>query len=104
MDSNRTDDRADLSRTEVAAMILADRWRLQILREVVGRKVTRYTDLLALGISTNALADKLKLLVESDLLERRLYREGQARSRYEYHPTKSARGLVLVFAAIDQWG
>ena len=84
--------------------LLSDKWRILILQGVLCREIRKYSELeRSLGATTNMLADRLKSMVDSGLLEKRAYRDGQARTRYEYHATDIGRGAALVIAAMHQW-
>ncbi len=62
----------------------------------------RFKDLEAeLAISPNTLSQRLKEMVEVDLVERRSYKE--IPPRVEYEATQKAMDLVPVFQAIDDW-
>ena len=87
-----------------AAHLLGDRWILLILRSAL-YGVSRFEDLQReLSISRGVLSAKLSALVDAGLLERKAYREEGARARTQYVPSAAARELVIVFAALMQWG
>ncbi len=87
-----------------AADFLGDRWMLLVLRSAL-YGVSRFEDLLGeLKIGRSVLSARLTLLVDAGLLERVTYREEGDRSRAEYIPTQAARELLIVFAAMQQWG
>ncbi|MFZ5617444.1 MAG: winged helix-turn-helix transcriptional regulator [Pseudomonadota bacterium] len=87
-----------------AADFLGDRWMLLVLRSAL-YGVSRFEDILAeLKIGRSVLSARLTRLVDAGLLERVTYREESDRSRAEYKPTQAARELLLVFAAMQQWG
>lgn len=101
------DDRQlDDNRCTVAATLalVGERWTLRILRSAFyGLK--RYADLLeATGCARNILSDRLKRMVEDELLERHAYREPGQRERSEYHLTPRALELFPVLVALKQWG
>lgn len=82
--------------------VLHDLWTLGILRCVFyGSR--RYTAIQRdLGIATNVLADRLELLIEEGILERKPYQERPV--RYEYVPTAKGAALVDVIVALRDWG
>ncbi|TKT08176.1 helix-turn-helix transcriptional regulator [Streptomyces galbus] len=85
--------------------IVGDRWTLLILREVLTRGVTRFNELTrALGIAPNILTNRLDLLTRSGIVTKREYREEGSRARLAYHPTDAGRELLVVLAALGQWG
>jgi DNA-binding HxlR family transcriptional regulator len=82
-----------------ALEVIGERWTLLILREVLlGRRrfeeIRRNT-----GVATNILSDRLRTLVEHDVLERRETDEGA-----EYAPTRRAIDASPVLVALMQWG
>lgn len=56
----------------------------------------------SLSIARNTLTDRLTLLVEQALLERRLYQSEPA--RHEYLLTDKGRDFFGVLAALNSWG
>lgn len=87
-----------------AAELLADRTLLLLLREML-YGVRRFDDLQAdLECSRSVLSDRLKRLVELDLVAKCAYQEEGQRSRFEYKLTPAAIDLGVVFAALMQWG
>lgn len=82
--------------------VVGDWWSLLLVRDVAGG-VHRFEDLRAeSGISRKVLAQRLALLVERGVLERRCYQEHPP--RFEYHLTQTGRGLVPVLVALQDWG
>lgn len=82
--------------------VVGDRWALLVVREALlgdhrFDEMQRRT-----GAPRDILAARLKKLVASGVLERRLYQERPA--RYEYHLTESGRELHTVITALRQWG
>jgi DNA-binding HxlR family transcriptional regulator len=82
-----------------ALEVIGERWTLLILREVLlGRRrfeeIRRNT-----GVATNILSDRLRTLVEHDVLERRETEDGA-----EYVPTRKALDVNPVLVALLQWG
>jgi len=81
---------------------IGDGWMLLTLW-VTLNGTTRFEEMLQeLGVARNILADRLRRLVEIDLLERRPI--GPNSRRYEYVPT--ARGMTLSDAMreLETWG
>lgn len=50
------------------------------------------------------LSNRLNILVDADVMEKQPYREPGARTRYSYHLTPAGEQLLLVLAALQQWG
>ena len=85
-----------------ALNILGDRWIFLILRESFFG--VRYYDqfLSNLGIATNILSNRLKRLVENNIMEK--YRDSDDSRRMEYRLTDRGRDLYPVTLAFMQWG
>lgn len=83
--------------------ILGDRWTLLIIRDLMLNGKRTYKDLQDAPerIPTNTLAARLKLLEETDLIEKSLYQTNPA--RYEYALTERGRGLKTVLVALRDW-
>lgn len=84
---------------------VGDRWALLVLRDLM-LGLSRYDDLKkSTGITNATLADRLRQLEQSGLVERRLYQSGP--DRHEYLLTAKGRDLSLVMQALaqvgDQW-
>jgi DNA-binding HxlR family transcriptional regulator len=81
--------------------ILGDRWTaLVVAAALFGMK--RYDDIVsAIGISTNILADRLKLLVNVGVLIRRPYQERPV--RFDYHLSEKGRDLFNIALAMHEW-
>ena len=87
-----------------AMAILGERWTLVVLREVVNG-VRRFDDIRAHGaIPRQVLSDRLRLLVEHDVLRKVPYREAGERERHEYRLTEKGFDLYPVMAAVAAWG
>ena len=82
--------------------IIGDRWTMMILREAfVGvRRFEAFQD--RLGLSKALLSERLKLLVEQGVLERRPYQEHPP--RFEYRLTAKGFDLYPVLLAMVTWG
>lgn len=77
-------------------------WSILILREAL-YGVTRFDEFeKALRIAPTMLTRRLKSLVESGVLERRIYSERPA--RYEYILTDAGRDFRSVIVALHAWG
>ena len=82
--------------------VVGDRWALLVVREAIlgdhrFDEMQRRT-----GAPRDILAARLKKLVATGVLERRLYQERPP--RYEYHLTEAGRDLHTVITALRQWG
>lgn len=85
-----------------ALELIGERWSLLILRDVF-LGVHRFDDLQRdLGVARNVLRDRLRLLVDEEILERRRYQERP--ERFEYHLTDKGRDLWPVLHALMTWG
>ncbi len=82
--------------------VLGERWTMVILREAfLGAR--RFEDYQAgSGIARNLLAERLRVLVEHGILERRPYQEHPP--RHEYRLTRKGRDLYPLLVALLQWG
>ncbi|MDE2365908.1 MAG: helix-turn-helix transcriptional regulator [Betaproteobacteria bacterium] len=83
--------------------IFGDKWTLLIIRDLMLGK-RRYQDLIASpeNIASNILADRLKRLQLSGLINRRVYQQNP--ERYEYVLTEKGRDLKPILEAIIGWG
>ncbi len=82
--------------------LVGEWWSLLIIREAL-LGVTRYDEFQRrLGISRNALTDRLRKLVEGGVLARQPVAEGARRE--EYVLTEMGGDLVTVLVAMRQWG
>jgi len=81
--------------------IIGDRWSTLILAaSFIGMR--RYDDFQQqLGIATNILADRLKLLVDTGVLKRREYLANPPRQ--EYQLTNKGKSLYPQILALRQW-
>ena len=85
-----------------ALELIGERWTILIVRDVF-LGLRRFDDIQRdLGVSRGILADRLERLVESGVLERRLYREHP--ERHEYRLTDKGRDLWPVTMALLKWG
>jgi DNA-binding HxlR family transcriptional regulator len=84
--------------------VLGERWTFLILREAFAG-LTRFAEFRdSLRIAPDVLSDRLGTLVEYGVLERVAYQEPGARSRWAYVLTPAGRELIVVLAALQQWG
>lgn len=82
--------------------LLGDWWTPLVLREVF-LGTTRFDDIQkALSIGRNVLTERLRRLVDENVLERRKYQDGPV--RYEYLLTEKGRDFYPVILAIVRWG
>jgi DNA-binding HxlR family transcriptional regulator len=85
-----------------ALSVVGDRWSLLILREAFLR-TRRFDDFqVRTGAPRPVLAERLKTLVEHDVLERRQYSEHP--ERYEYRLTEKGLDLYPVVVSLLGWG
>ncbi|MCB1006851.1 MAG: helix-turn-helix transcriptional regulator [Acidimicrobiales bacterium] len=82
--------------------VLGDRWTMLVLREAFWR-VRRFEDFQArTGAPRPVLAERLKMLVDQGVLERRQYSERPA--RFEYRLTEKGVDLYPVVISLLEWG
>lgn len=82
--------------------VVGDAWTLLIVRDVA-RGVHRFDALHSgLGVSRKVLAERLRLLVEAEVLDRAPYQERPR--RHEYRLTPRGRALLPVLVALQDWG
>ena len=85
-----------------ALSVVGDRWTMLILKEAFMR-VRRFEDFQErTGAPRPILAERLKTLVDDDVLERRLYSERP--DRYEYRLTEKGLDLWPVLVSLLRWG
>ena len=84
--------------------VLGERWTLVILRSAFmgSRRFEDYQS--STGIARNILTDRLKTLVDHDVLARRPYAEHPGRTLYEYRLTEKGLDLYPVLVSLMQWG
>jgi len=82
--------------------VVGDRWTLLILREAfLGTR--RFEEFQTrLGVSRHRLADRLRKLVNNDILDRVPYQERPR--RFEYRLTEKGRDLYPVIVSLMRWG
>ena len=83
--------------------VVGDRWTLLIVRELLIRGPSRYSDLRAglPGIPTNLLADRLRELEAAGLLEHEMASAPAPAALYKL--TSRGEALEAVIAALGQW-
>ncbi|MFE9395894.1 winged helix-turn-helix transcriptional regulator [Streptomyces flavidovirens] len=82
--------------------VVGDWWTLLIVRDAA-RGVHRFDALQAeTGMSRKVLAERLRLLVDADVLTREPYQDRPV--RYEYRLTRRGRALLPVLIALQDWG
>lgn len=83
--------------------LIGDKWSLLVIRDLFLGKRT-YGEILSSpeGIPTNILADRLKRLEESGLIEATAYQERPV--RYAYSLTTRGKALHRVLDAVVCWG
>lgn len=85
-----------------ALSVIGDRWTLLILRNAF-MGIRRFDDFQAnLGVTRHLLSDRLKRLVEVDILKKVAYQERQ--QRFEYRLTEKGRDLYPVLLSLVKWG
>jgi len=83
--------------------LVGDKWSLLIVRDLLDGKCT-YGELQDSPekVPTNILADRLKRLVEADIIERSVYQERPV--RYAYMLSAKGKELGEVLLALVRWG
>ncbi|HET8707052.1 MAG TPA: helix-turn-helix domain-containing protein [Pseudomonadales bacterium] len=86
----------------LAEDILGDRWSSFIIA-CFFYGVKRYADIVQLiGIAPNILSSRLNLLLENQLIEKRLYQTKP--ERYAYRLTEKGKALFPLIVSMSQWG
>jgi DNA-binding HxlR family transcriptional regulator len=82
--------------------IIGERWTMMILRECF-RGVRRFEDIqVKLQLGRNILSERLQMLVEEGILDRRQYQNNPV--RHEYVLTEKGEDLYPVLLAMLRWG
>lgn len=82
--------------------ILGERWTMLILRECF-RGQRRYDHFKTkLGLGSNVLNDRLRILTEEGVLERTQYQDNPV--RHEYRMTAKGQDLYPVLLSLMSWG
>lgn len=81
-----------------------DRWSLLVIREIMLRGKTTYSDFLDIeeAIATNVLADRLKHLEAEGIVAK--HRDPDNRRSYIYSLTEKGRDLAPIMIEIILWG
>ncbi len=88
----------------LATDVISDRWTILIMREAL-YGVMRYDDFREdIGIPRSVLTDRLKRLVDANMLVRVPYREGTSRTRYGYALSDAGMSFGLTLLALMAWG
>jgi DNA-binding HxlR family transcriptional regulator len=84
--------------------LIGDRWTLLVIRDMMFFGKQRFEEFLESpeGISTNILANRLKLLEELGLAEKQPYSNHSRRMNYQL--TEKGKSLRPVLKAITVWG
>ncbi|KAM3113826.1 winged helix-turn-helix transcriptional regulator [Phormidesmis sp. 146-33] len=84
--------------------LIGDRWTLLVIRDMMFFGKQRFEEFLDSpeGISTNILANRLKLLEELGLAEKQPY--GNHSRRMNYQLTEKGKSLRPVLKVITAWG
>ncbi|NQV82595.1 MAG: helix-turn-helix transcriptional regulator [Rhodospirillales bacterium] len=80
-----------------------DRWSLLIIREIMFKGKTTYSEFLGIdeGIASNVLADRLKHLGSEGIIAK--HRDPENRRSYIYSLTEKGRDLVSILIEIVLW-
>jgi DNA-binding HxlR family transcriptional regulator len=82
--------------------VLGERWTLLLVRDAL-QGIRRFDDFQrSLGLARNVLTDRLKRLVDAEVLERVPYQERPM--RYEYRLTAMGRELAVPLLGLMHWG
>jgi DNA-binding HxlR family transcriptional regulator len=84
--------------------VLGERWTFLVLREAA-MGTSRFSAFRkALGIAPDVLTERLNTLVEHGVLERVPYQDPGDRARHSYSLTPAGEELIVILAALQQWG
>ena len=83
--------------------IFGDRWSLLVLRDIIFKRKRRYQEFLDSEekISTNILADRLKLLEDYKIISRA--DDPENKKQIFYSPTKKGLDLIPIMLEIVRW-
>ena len=83
--------------------VVGDKWSLLLVRDIAlfGKHRNKDFQEATENIPSNILANRLKQLVETGLIEKCLYQEHPP--RYEYYLTEAGKGLLPVIKAMAEW-
>lgn len=95
------DDIGDLNCSVARALaVVGDRWTMLVLRNAF-MGIRRFDDFQRqLGVTRHVLAERLKRLVDENILRKQLYQT----NRFEYRLTDKGRDLYPVLLALTTWG
>jgi DNA-binding HxlR family transcriptional regulator len=83
--------------------VIGERWTMLIVRDAVIDGMTRFEEFQdSLGIASNVLANRLKLLCDKGVLER--VSDPTRPGRPKYVPTQKGQELAPVLFALMKWG
>ena len=87
-----------------AAFIIGSRWTSEIIRELVDHGAQRFSDFESslVGIAPNTLSNRLKMLEDHGIIERRIYDTHPPRS--EYLLTEKGTEMRPIIDAMRAWG
>lgn len=87
-----------------AAFIIGSRWTSEIIRELVDFGPRRFSDFESAlqGIAPNTLSNRLKMLEDHGVVERKIYDTHPPRS--EYHLTEKGQKMRPIIDAMRNWG
>lgn len=86
------------------AFIIGSRWTSEIIRELVDQGPRRFSDFEGAlpGIAPNTLSNRLKMLEDHEVVQRRIYDTHPPRS--EYHLTEKGLKMRPIIDAMRLWG
>jgi DNA-binding HxlR family transcriptional regulator len=100
--ARRSNDQVEHCPVARSVDLIGDRWSLLIVRDAFDGK-HRFSDFQrSLGMARNILADRLRQLVQADILSNRPASDGSAYS--EYVLTPRGERLFPLIVALRQWG
>lgn len=83
--------------------VIGERWTMLIVRDAVIDGMTRFEEFQdSLGISSNVLANRLKLLCDQNVFER--VPDPTRPGRPRYLPTEKGQELAPILFALMKWG
>jgi DNA-binding HxlR family transcriptional regulator len=83
--------------------VIGERWTMLIVRDAVIDGMTRFEEFQAsLGIASNVLTNRLKLLCDENVLER--VPDPARPGRPMYVPTQKGQALAPILFALMKWG
>ena len=86
------------------AFIIGSRWTSEIIRELVDNGARRFSDFEAAltVIAPNTLSNRLKMLEDHGVVERKIY--GSRPPRSEYQLTEKGQDMRPIIVAMRNWG